>query len=104
VVGAGLTAGRAVELSIRPESIVMHSANGTSPDAPGALRARVEQVAYLGGSVQYQVRTQGGLSMTVLVPRGGERRPIGTDVEIAWSPTEALVLGPATDQEETGDD
>ena len=100
VVGADLQAGRPVELSIRPESIVMKRSNGTAPEAVGPLRAQVEQVAYMGGSVQYQVRTNGGLSLTVLAPKTGERHVVGSDVDITWPPNEALVLGPTTVQEE----
>jgi spermidine/putrescine transport system ATP-binding protein len=98
--GTDLEAGRTVELSIRPESIVMKRSNGTTPGDVAPLRAQVEQVAYMGGSVQYQVRTNGGLSLTVLAPKAGERHAIGSDVDIAWPPNEALVLGPTTVQEE----
>src|SRR6185369_10254049 len=57
VVGRDLVAGQSIELSIRPESIFVKASNGTSPDGVPPLRAQVEQVAYMGGSVQYQVRT-----------------------------------------------
>jgi spermidine/putrescine transport system ATP-binding protein len=100
VAGGDLQAGRTVELSIRPESIVMKRSNGTTPGGVGPLRAQVEQVAYMGGSVQYQVRTHGGVSLTVLAPKAGERHAIGADVDIAWPPNEALVLAPTTAQEE----
>ena len=62
-------------------------------DAAGRHRAaEVEQVAYLGGTVQYQVRTDGGLRHR---PGAEDRRtlPVGSDVDIAWPPAEALVLG-----------
>ena len=100
VAGPDLPPGRAVELSIRPESIVMRPSNGTAASDAEPLRAQVEQVAYLGGSVQYQVRTHGGLSITVLASKTGERHPVGSDVDIAWSPSEALILAPSTVEEE----
>ncbi|MFL5684738.1 MAG: ABC transporter ATP-binding protein [Chloroflexota bacterium] len=100
VVGRELIAGQTIELSIRPESIHMKPSNGASPDALPPMRAQVEQVAYMGGSVQYQVRTHGGLSITVLAPKTGERHAVGSDVDIAWPPNEALVLAPTTVQEE----
>ena len=100
VAAADLQAGRTVELSIRPESIALKRSNGTSPGGVGPLRAQVEQVAYLGGAVQYQVRTHGGVTLTVLAPKAGERHAIGADVDIAWPPNEALVLAPTTAQEE----
>jgi spermidine/putrescine transport system ATP-binding protein len=101
VAGTGLEVGRTVELSVRPESVFIHAANGRSPDGPDPIRGTVEQVAYLGGNVQYQVRTSGGLSITALAPKTGQRLPVGSDVDVAWPPSEALVLaGRSDDQEE----
>jgi spermidine/putrescine transport system ATP-binding protein len=100
VVGADLRAGQSVEVSIRPESIVLKASNGTAGSDRGPLKAQVEQVAYLGGSVQYQVRTEGGLAITVMAPKVGERHPVGSAVDIAWSPAEALVLGATSGSEE----
>jgi hypothetical protein len=31
--------------------------------------------------------------MTVLTPKTGIRLPVGSDVAVTWSPSEALVLG-----------
>ena len=45
--------GGSVELSVRPESVSIKAANGRSPDGPDPIRGTVEQVAYLGGNVQY---------------------------------------------------
>jgi spermidine/putrescine transport system ATP-binding protein len=100
VVGPDLRAGRSIELSIRPESIVMKRSNGATPEGAEPLRANVEQVAYLGGSVQYQVRTRGGLAITVMTPKTGERHPVGSEVDIAWPPAEALLLGATPGEEE----
>ena len=99
--GRDLAAGQMVELSIRPEAILLKRSNGSSPDGGPPLRAQVEQVAYMGGSVQYQVRTHGGLSITVLASKTGERHVVGSDVDIAWPADEALILGPTTPAEET---
>jgi spermidine/putrescine transport system ATP-binding protein len=84
----GLVAGTALELSIRPESIELVPAA-----AQGALPASVEQAAYLGTTISYQVRTAGGLALTVLAPKTGIRLPVGSQVAVAWPPSEALVLG-----------
>jgi spermidine/putrescine transport system ATP-binding protein len=100
---AGLAVGRAVELSVRPEAVVLHARNGHDTTAdPGAIAAAVEQVAYLGGNVQYLVRSSGGLTITVLAPKTGPRLPVGGAVDVTWSPGDALVLAehPAA-QEET---
>jgi spermidine/putrescine transport system ATP-binding protein len=100
VAGNGLMVGRSVELSVRPESVLIKASNGTAPGGVEPIRGRVEQVAYLGGSVQYQVRTNGGLSITAVAPKTGHRLPVGSDVDVAWPPTEALVLAGAPGDEE----
>jgi spermidine/putrescine transport system ATP-binding protein len=96
----GLAAGTDVEISIRPEAIALVPAA-----ADGAIAATVEQAAYLGTTISYQLRTAGGLAMTVLSPKAGARIPVGSDVAVTWSPSDALILGvgprPATqDMEE----
>jgi spermidine/putrescine transport system ATP-binding protein len=101
IAGNGLEIGRTVELSVRPEAIFIRASNGTGSEGPGPIHATVEQVAYLGGNVQYQVRTNGGLSITALAPKTAGRLAVGSDVDVAWPPAEALVLaGRSTDQEE----
>jgi spermidine/putrescine transport system ATP-binding protein len=84
----GLPAGTEIEVSVRPEAIAIVPAG-----APGAIRATVEQAAYLGSTVSYQLRTPGGLALTVLSPKTGTRLPVGSDVAVTWSPSEALILG-----------
>ena len=101
VSGPDLRAGRIVELSVRPESIDIKPSNGASPDGVGPVRAEVQQVAYMGGTVQYQVRTHGGLTITVLASKTGERHAVGSDVDICWAPDEALILAPVIAVEET---
>ena len=90
VAGGALSVGDPVELSIRPESVEL-SSNGTSQAHP-SITATVEQVAYLGGNVQYIVRTSGGLSITALASKAGERLAVGGAVHLTWSPAAALVL------------
>jgi spermidine/putrescine transport system ATP-binding protein len=84
----GLPPGAEVEISIRPESIELVPA-----DAVGAIRGQVEQAAYLGTNLSYQVRTAGGLVLSVLASKAGVRRPVGSEVAVTWQPSEALVLG-----------
>jgi spermidine/putrescine transport system ATP-binding protein len=90
VAWAGSRVGEAVELSVRPEAVALRLAPDETGQAP--ISATVEQVAYLGGSVQYIVRTAGGLSITALAPKTGERIPVGGAVDVGWLPAEALVL------------
>jgi len=99
--GTGLHAGRAVELSVRPEAIDVRHANGRAADDPSALGGRVEQVAYLGGTVRYIVRTTGGLSVSAVAPKTADRHAVGSAVDLVWPAREALVLaGPADARQE----
>jgi ABC-type Fe3+/spermidine/putrescine transport system ATPase subunit len=91
---------RTVELSVRPESCSSRQPTAARPTARIPSGATVEQVAYLGGNVQYQVRTNGGLSITALAPKTEQRLPVGSDVDVAWPPSEALVLAGRSDDEE----
>ena len=98
VAPAGLRAGQPVQMSVRPESITIDSAPVGDGAADGAadaaaLRASVEQVAYLGAAVQYQIRTDGGLALSVLAGKAGHRFESGDRVRLAWLPAEALVIG-----------
>jgi spermidine/putrescine transport system ATP-binding protein len=88
VASDGLPVGADIEISIRPEAIAM-----VPTSAEGALPAVVEHAAYLGSTISYRLRTAGGLGLTVLSPKAGVRFPVGSDVAVAWSPAEALVLG-----------
>jgi spermidine/putrescine transport system ATP-binding protein len=93
----GVPAGAEVEISLRPEAISI-----VVDETPGALRGHVEQAAYLGVTVSYQVRTAGGLALSILAPKAGSRLPVGSEVAVNWSPSDALVLGggPAPAREE----
>jgi spermidine/putrescine transport system ATP-binding protein len=97
-----LGVGHAVELSVRPEAVTLRALNGTGPTvAVGTINATVEQAAYLGGNIQYLVRSPSGLSLTALAPTSGDRIPVGDGVEVTWSPGDALVLAePPVSQEE----
>jgi ABC-type Fe3+/spermidine/putrescine transport system ATPase subunit len=84
----GLAQGAAVELCVRPEAISI-----LPGPAVRGLEGRVEHAAYLGTTIQYQVRTAGGQALTVLAPKADGRLSVGTAVAISWSPSEARVLG-----------
>ena len=84
----GMANGTEIEISVRPESITL-----VPVGAQEAIRAKVEQAGYLGTTISYQLRTAGGLTLTVLSPKTGPRLPVGSDVAVQWSPSEALVLG-----------
>src|SRR6188508_1315454 len=84
----GMANGTEIEISVRPESITL-----VPVAAQEAIRAKVEQAGYLGTTISYQLRTAGGLTLTVLSPKTRPRLPVGSDVAVQWSPSEALVLG-----------
>ena len=96
VPGRGRPAGGLVQISVRPEAIAIRPV----PDGSAAtgLRGTVEQTAYLGASVQYQVRTDGGLALSVLAGKAGMRFATGDHVEVTWQPADGLVLGDASAQ------
>jgi spermidine/putrescine transport system ATP-binding protein len=90
----GTVAGRVVELAVRPEAIRLarHDGDAEVAGARPALCGRVLQSAYLGTSVSHQVRTDGGLVLTVVVPRAVERPDPGDRVRLDWDPADVLVL------------
>jgi spermidine/putrescine transport system ATP-binding protein len=106
--GAG-PIGAAIDVSLRPESIRLCSMTDVDGGASAgsdldrwAIRGSIEQAAYLGATVQYLVRSRGGLALTVLAPRTDARRSVGDPVAVSWLPDEALVLGELpTPMEET---
>ncbi len=90
----GLKVGQAIEISVRPEAV---SISSPGAGGSGSIEGRVEQTAYLGASVQYQVRSQGGMLLSVIAPKTGRRFVAGDDVEIGWLPADALVVGGSTE-------
>jgi spermidine/putrescine transport system ATP-binding protein len=103
VAAPGRSAGQPVQLSIRPESIAIHPAGNRSNGSGGPsdnrrIPATIEQVAYLGAAVQYHIRTDGGLGLSVIAGKTGPRFESGDSVALAWAPTDALVLGDRSDE------
>jgi len=88
---SGRQVGQSVDLSLRPESVTIQTIDVGPPS--GALTGTIQQAAYLGSAVQYQVVTTGGIAMTVLASKSATRLDAGQAVALAWPPTEALVLG-----------
>jgi spermidine/putrescine transport system ATP-binding protein len=96
----GCEPGKSIQFSVRPEAIRLERVEVGATDGNGSNRAdrarlagAVEQVAYLGSAIQYHIRTDGGLAVTVLASRTGPRFESGDKVVLAWSPTDALILG-----------
>ena len=103
VVGAdGLTPGDTLEIGVRPEALELtprlppDRAVGEGPAAGSWLHGTIEQSAYLGTSISYQVRADGGQQVVATVPRTQSRIATGTPVQIRWRSEDALVLGGPT--------
>jgi spermidine/putrescine transport system ATP-binding protein len=110
VVGAdGLAPGAVVEIAVRPEALELiprpAADAAAADDAAGSwLRGTIEQSAYLGTSINYQVRMDVGQRVVASVPRTHGRISAGTPVVIRWRSEDTLVLGrpagPENEQEE----
>jgi spermidine/putrescine transport system ATP-binding protein len=90
----GATVGRPLDLTVRPEKIVLSQ----NRPAPGmcALRCRVNEVVYLGTSTQYDVVTPDGATLTVFVQNASDAEDVavrGDSVWLAWRPEHSLALG-----------
>jgi spermidine/putrescine transport system ATP-binding protein len=109
VIGAqGLAPRAGVEIAVRPEvlELIPRPAEDPAADAAAAcwLLGTVEQSAYLGTSISYQVRMDAGQRVVASVPRTQDRYAAGTPVVIRWRSEDTLVLelpaGPENEQEE----
>jgi spermidine/putrescine transport system ATP-binding protein len=91
---AASAVGASVELAIRPEamSLAPDGEAAATVDTRPVLRGHLLQSAYLGTSVSHQVRTDGGLVLTAVVPRTVERPVPGDRVRLDWNPSDVLVL------------
>jgi spermidine/putrescine transport system ATP-binding protein len=92
-VEAGAAAGQHLDVTVRPEKIVI----GRHEPTPGwcALRARVNEVVYLGTSTQYAVATGDGTELSVFVQNASDSRDVaerGADVWLSWRPEHSLAL------------
>jgi spermidine/putrescine transport system ATP-binding protein len=90
---AGAAAGQDLDVTVRPEKIVI------SEDRPGsgrcAVRGRVTEVVYLGTSTQYAVATADGTELSVFVQNASDADDIagrGADIWLSWRPDHSLAL------------
>jgi spermidine/putrescine transport system ATP-binding protein len=93
---AGATVGQPLDLTVRPEKIVI------TVDRPAAgrcaIRGRVAEIVYLGTSTQYAVRTTDGAELLVFLQNASDSRDIaerGEDVWLSWRPEHTLALAPS---------
>jgi len=95
--GDGFPDGAMARVFTRPEDVEI-SANGGQ--GANQLAGTIEQVAYLGGNVQYIVRTSGGLSIISLAPKAARRLAVGDAVDVSWPSDDALILAERQDEQE----
>jgi spermidine/putrescine transport system ATP-binding protein len=95
--------GEDVELAVRPEKVVLRTEQDPPPPDRSALRAKVDEVVYLGTSTQYRTVTDGG--ETIAVYRQNASATPGADVLtgqvgwLEWPPEHSYVLGGGTKEE-----
>jgi spermidine/putrescine transport system ATP-binding protein len=82
-----------VRVGVRPEKLAIVDA---PPEGHNVLRGRVEVAAFLGVSLQYQVRTNGGEELTVVQQNteGVHADAVGPgrEVLLAWRPEHTFVV------------
>jgi spermidine/putrescine transport system ATP-binding protein len=92
---SGIRAGGTVELTVRPEKIVLDTA------APGEgsgsrLRGVVTEVVYLGTSTNYNIITSTGADVVVFTQNASNAEDIavrGDNVWLSWAPQHSYAIG-----------
>ena len=89
----GVVDGSAVQLSVRPEKIVLDELTDGMVQVPGTVAERV----YVGTATQVIIELQGGARIVALEQnteraRSDDRWEIGHAVTVGWLPEHSLVL------------
>ena len=91
--GVGAVVGGQLDITVRPEKIVL---SADRPDSGRCMiRGRVTEVVYLGTSTQYDVTALGGSELRVFVQNAADSADIaerGADVWLSWRPEHTLPL------------
>jgi spermidine/putrescine transport system ATP-binding protein len=90
-------AGTAVTVAIRPERLGLWPADADRDLRLDATTGRIDRVTFLGNSIAYDVRTEGGDPPQNFRVRQGntpgiEHFTVGERVRVRWEPTSATVL------------
>ncbi|MGX6447969.1 ABC transporter ATP-binding protein [Patulibacter sp. S7RM1-6] len=85
-----------VSVGIRPEKVRLSAPDQAPPEGHNVLPAKVQQATFLGVSLQYHLRTAGGLDLTVIEPNlsgdaAGAFGP-GRDVQVTWDARQTFVV------------
>ncbi len=93
---AGLVAGGAAFLALRPEQLRLERAAGTAEAGPGrSLSGHVAEAAFLGDRIHYRIRVAGlDRAIAVFVNNAGgvAVHPLGAPVSLDWDAGAGLVL------------
>ncbi|WBB96169.1 ABC transporter ATP-binding protein [Solwaraspora sp. WMMA2080] len=83
-----------VHLGVRPEKLALTRDADGVPAGAQSVTGVVTELAYLGVSTQYQVRTGWGTELSVFSPNSGDGAllPVGADVVAYWQPAHAFLL------------
>jgi spermidine/putrescine transport system ATP-binding protein len=89
-------AGEAVKVGVRPEKVALIPADREPPPGANVLRGQVSVAAFLGVSIQYVVRADGGEELTVIAQNrdGAEPESLGAgrEVLLTWEPHHTFVV------------
>jgi spermidine/putrescine transport system ATP-binding protein len=94
---AGATVGGPLDITVRPEKILIAAERPDSGRC--AIRGRVTEVVYLGTSTQYDVNALGGAELRVFVQNAADSTDIaerGADIWMSWRPEHTLPLAADT--------
>jgi putative spermidine/putrescine transport system ATP-binding protein len=91
--GAAVPAeGSRVVLAVRPEKVIIDAAR---PERSGALRARLDNLVYLGTAIHLHMRTSTG-ARVIAYRQNDMTLPVGlqpgAEVDLAWDPGSARIL------------
>jgi spermidine/putrescine transport system ATP-binding protein len=91
-----LQGGLPVSVGVRPEKVRLWAADQTPPEGDNVLRARIQQATFLGVSLQYALRTDGGQELTAIEPNlvGNAAGTFGAgqDVQVSWDARQTFVV------------
>jgi len=86
----------AIRIGVRPEKVRLYSTEQSPPDGGNVLHGKVVQSTFLGVTLQYLVRTAGGLELNVIEPNlvGNSAGTFGAgqDVQVAWDARQTFVV------------
>jgi spermidine/putrescine transport system ATP-binding protein len=86
----------AVKVGVRPEKVLISPAGADVESGHNVLRGKVVVASFLGVSIQYVVRANGGEELTVFQQNldGSEPESLGPgrDVQLSWDPQHTFVV------------